>query len=255
MLVVWSMNTHGGSVGWKQSCKPGNVESWRPMRISIVIPVLNEEKDIAATLVALQRLGPHELIIVDGGSSDQTGEVCKRLGAEVHSSPRGRGTQMNHGARRATGDVLLFLHADTRLPESAFDDIRAALRSPRCVGGRFDVQLDGAYWLLDVIGAMISLRSRLSRVATGDQAIFVRREIFAELGGYPDIPLMEDVAFSRALKRRGAVACLRSRVMTSARRWKKEGVWRTILKMWMLKLLYLAGISPVRLKRYYGDIR
>jgi hypothetical protein len=109
--------------------------------------------------------------------------------------------------------------------------------------------------MLGVVGAMISLRSRLSRVATGDQAIFVRREIFIELGGYPDIPLMEDVAFAQALKRRGAVACLRSRVVTSARRWEREGIWSTILKMWMLKSLYLVGISPVRLKRYYGDTR
>ena len=162
---------------------------------------------------------------------------------------------MNHGARRATGDVLLFLHADTRLPDSSLDDIRVALRNPQCIGGRFDVQLDGVHWMLGVIGAIISLRSRMSRVATGDQGIFVRRGVFAELGGYPDIPLMEDVAFSRALKRRGAVACLRSRVITSARRWEKEGIWRTILRMWLLKLLYLVGVSPVRLKRYYGDAR
>ena len=225
------------------------------MRISVVIPVLNEEKSIATTLAALAPLKPHELIIVDGGSSDRTAEICNRLGATVLSSPRGRGLQMNHGARQATGDVLLFLHADTRLPGSAFGDILRALRNPQCVGGRFDVKLDGAHWVLGVVGAMISLRSRLSRVATGDQAIFVRREIFAELGGYPDIPLMEDVAFSQALKRRGAVACLRSRVVTSARRWEREGIWGTILKMWMLKSLYLVGISPVRLKRYYGDTR
>ena len=225
------------------------------MRISIVIPVLNEEKSITEIVTALMPLKPHELIIVDGGSSDRTPEICNRLDVTLLSSSRGRGTQMNQGAKQATGDVLLFLHADTRLPDSAFDDIRAALGNPQCVGGRFDVQLDGSYWLLDVIGAMISLRSRMSRVATGDQGIFVRREIFAELGGYPDIPLMEDVAFSRALKRRGAVACLRSRVITSARRWEKEGIWRTILKMWTLKSLYLLGVSPVRLKRYYGDAR
>ena len=225
------------------------------MRISIVIPVLNEEKSIAETVAALMPLKAHELIIVDGGSSDCTREVCSRLDVTLLSSPPGRGLQMNHGARRATGDVLLFLHADTRLPDSSLDDIRAALRNPQCVGGRFDVQLEGVHWMLGVIGAMISLRSRMSRVATGDQGIFVRREIFAELGGYPDIPLMEDVAFSRALKRRGAVACLRSRVITSARRWEKEGIWRTILRMWLLKLLYLVGVSPVRLKRYYGDAR
>jgi rSAM/selenodomain-associated transferase 2 len=225
------------------------------MRISIVIPVLNEEKSIAETVAALMPLKPHELIIVDGGSSDRTYEICNRLDVTVLSSPRGRGLQMNHGARQATGDVLLFLHADTRLPGSSIDDIRAALRNPQCVGGRFDVQLDGVHWMLGVIGAMISMRSRMSRVATGDQGIFVRRGIFAELGGYPDIPLMEDVAFSRALKRRGAVACLRSRVITSARRWEKQGIWRTILRMWLLKLLYLVGVSPVRLKRYYGDAR
>jgi rSAM/selenodomain-associated transferase 2 len=225
------------------------------MRISIVIPVLNEEKSIAETVAALMPLSPHELIIVDGGSSDRTREICSRLDVTVLSSPRGRGLQMNHGARRATGDVLLFLHADTRLPDSSLDDIRVALRNPQCIGGRFDVQLDGVHWMLGVIGAMISLRSRMSRVATGDQGIFVQRGVFAELGGYPDIPLMEDVAFSRALKRRGAVACLRSRVITSARRWEKEGIWRTILRMWLLKLLYLVGVSPVRLKRYYGDAR
>jgi rSAM/selenodomain-associated transferase 2 len=225
------------------------------MRISIVIPVLNEEKSIAETVAALMPLNPHELIIVDGGSSDRTREICSRLDVTLLSSPRGRGLQMNHGARQATGDVLLFLHADTRLPGSSIDDIRGALRNPQCVGGRFDVQLDGVHWMLGVIGAMISMRSRMSRVATGDQGIFVRRGIFAELGGYPDIPLMEDVAFSRALKRRGAVACLRSRVITSARRWEKQGIWRTILRMWLLKLLYLVGVSPVRLKRYYGDAR
>jgi rSAM/selenodomain-associated transferase 2 len=225
------------------------------MRISIVIPVLNEEKSIAETVAALMPLSPHELIIVDGGSSDRTREICSGLDVTVLSSPRGRGLQMNHGARRATGDVLLFLHADTRLPDSSLDDIRVALRNPQCIGGRFDVQLDGVHWMLGVIGAIISLRSRMSRVATGDQGIFVRRGVFAELGGYPDIPLMEDVAFSRALKRRGAVACLRSRVITSARRWEKEGIWRTILRMWLLKLLYLVGVSPVRLKRYYGDAR
>ena len=225
------------------------------MRISVVIPALNEEKSIATTLAALEPLKPHELIIVDGGSSDRTVEICNRLGATVLSSPRGRGLQMNHGARQATGDVLLFLHADTCLPRSAFDDIFHALREHRCVGGRFDVKLDGAHWMFGVIGAMISLRSRLSRVATGDQAIFVRREIFGELGGFPNIPLMEDVAFSQALKCKGTIACLRSRVLTSARRWEREGIWGTIFKMWMLKSLFLVCISPGRLKRYYGDIR
>jgi rSAM/selenodomain-associated transferase 2 len=225
------------------------------MRISVIIPVLNEEKSIAATLTELQRLRPEEMILVDGGSSDATREICQRFGVELYQSPPGRAAQMNFGAQRASGDVLLFLHADTRLPPSAFDDIRTALQERKVVGGRFDVQLDNPRPLLKLIGFMISLRSRLSKVGTGDQAIFVRREIFRELGGYPDIPLMEDVALSRALKRRGTVACLRSRVVSSARRWETDGIGRTILKMWTLKTLYLLGISPVRLKRYYGDTR
>lgn len=225
------------------------------MRISVIIPVLNEEKNIAATLQQLRRLNPDELIVVDGGSCDGSRDVCQRFGVELHATPSGRARQMNFGAQRATGDVLLFLHADTRLPPTAFADIRSALEDRRVVGGRFDLQLDAARPVLKLVGFMISLRSRISKVATGDQAIFVQREIFAELGGYPDIPLMEDVAFSRALKRRGAVACLRSRVTTSARRWEQEGLWGTILKMWVLKSLYLAGISPAYLKRYYGDTR
>jgi rSAM/selenodomain-associated transferase 2 len=225
------------------------------MRISVIIPVFNEVKSIAATLRGLERLKPDELIVVDGGSSDGTREVCRKFGVELYATPKARARQMNFGAQRATGEVLVFLHADTRLPPSAFDDIRAALRDQRIVGGRFDLQLDAVRPMLKLIGFMISLRSRISKVATGDQAIFVRREVFAELGGYPDIPLMEDVAFSRALKHRGAVACLRSCVVTSARRWEKEGVWRTVLKMWLLKALYLAGISPIRLTRYYGDTR
>jgi rSAM/selenodomain-associated transferase 2 len=225
------------------------------MRISIVIPVFNEERIISATLAGLKRLKPGEVIVVDGGSADRAREIAQSLGVPLIYSSRGRGRQMNHGARQATGDVLLFLHADTRLPESAFDDIHAALADPRCVGGRFDVKLDGKSWMLGMVGAMISLRSRITKVATGDQAIFVRRDVFEKMGGYPDIPLMEDIALSRTLKRMGRVACLRSQVVTSARRWEIGGVWRTIFEMWVLKLLYLLGMSSSQLSRHYGDAR
>ncbi len=223
--------------------------------ISVIIPVLNEELTIASALESVLRLAPDEILVVDGGSLDRTRELALAMGVHVISSRRGRARQMNQGARLARAEVLLFLHADTRLPESALADIREAMQDRRIAGGRFDIELDGEGWMLKVVSSMISVRSRLSGVATGDQAIFIRREVFDAVGGYPDIPLMEDIALSRALKRIGQVACLRSRVVTSARRWQIEGVWRTIFKMWILKSLYLLGVSPFRLKRFYGDAR
>lgn len=225
------------------------------MNISVIVPVLNEEKSIAATLQALARLQPYETIVVDGGSQDGTAEIAAEFGVKVIPSERGRARQMNRGAREASGDVLLFLHADTRLPSTAFSDIAGAMGDPRYVGGRFDVELDGKHWLLPLVGRLISYRSRLSKVATGDQAQFARRAVFQRMGGFADIPLMEDIAFCRTLKRLGEVACLRSRVVTSARRWEVDGVWRTIFRMWTLKLLYLTGVSPARLKQFYADTR
>lgn len=225
------------------------------MNISVVIPVLNEEKTIAASLGALLPLKPHEVIVVDGGSEDRSREIATRLGAKVLIAERGRARQMNHGASRASGEVLLFLHADTRLPDAALRDIASALADGRCAGGRFDVELQGGHWMLKIVGALINYRSRATKVGTGDQALFVRREVFERMGGFPDIPLMEDIAFCRTLKRIGGVACLRSRVITSARRWESDGVWRTIFKMWSLKACYLAGVSPARLKRFYADRR
>jgi rSAM/selenodomain-associated transferase 2 len=225
------------------------------MKISVIVPVLNEEETIAATLAALARLAPHEIIVVDGGSTDKTAAICQQFGVPILPSHRSRARQMNRGAQDASGDVFLFLHADTRLPESAFRDVATALGDSRYLGGRFDVELEGGHWMLKVVGAMINCRSRLSKVATGDQAIFVRRKIFERMGGYPDIPLMEDIALCRTLKRMGDIACLKSRVVSSARRWQTEGLWRTILKMWALKLLFFAGVSPHRLKQYYADTR
>ena len=225
------------------------------LRISVIIPALNEESIIASTLEALRPLAPTEVIVVDGGSTDHTREIVARTDATLASSARGRAEQMNHGARLARGDVFLFLHADTHPPPSAISEIRCALEDPRCVGGRFDVRLEGNHRIYGLIGALSNLRSRLTKVATGDQAIFVRREVYEEIGGFPNLPLIEDIAFSRYLKKKGKVACLKSRVTTSPRRWEREGIWQTVLRMWALRLLYLAGVSPFRLKRFYGDAR
>jgi rSAM/selenodomain-associated transferase 2 len=225
------------------------------MRISIIMPMLNEERTVAATLAALSPLAPDEVIVVDGGSTDRTRDIVGHTSATLLMAPRGRAQQMNRGARAARGEVLLFLHADTRLPASALADVRAAMADPRCVGGRFDVRLDRDDWMFRLIGTLINLRSRLTKSATGDQAIFVRRTIFEDIGGFPNLPLMEDIALSRLLKQKGQVACLKAQVITSARRWEQEGVWQTVLKMWTFRLLFLAGISPTRLQRFYGDAR
>ena len=158
---------------------------------------------------------------------------------------------MNAGAREAQGDIVLFLHADTRLPDGAVPAMTAALREPGVVGGRFDVRFDNTRPVFRTIAFLMNVRSRLSGISTGDQAIFVRREVFQALGGYPDMPLMEDIELSRRLKRRGKLAALSLRVVTSARKWEREGALRTILLMWMLRLLYAVGVSPVRLHGWY----
>ncbi|MFQ5850066.1 MAG: TIGR04283 family arsenosugar biosynthesis glycosyltransferase [Candidatus Binatia bacterium] len=224
-------------------------------RVSIIVPVLNEESTIISTLEALTILAPDEVIVVDGGSSDHTRDIVARSQATLTASPCGRAKQMNHGARLARGDIFVFLHADTFLPPSAITDIRSALENPQCIGGRFDVRLDASNLKFRVVGHLINLRSRLTRVATGDQAIFVRRKVFEEMGGFPELPLMEDIAFSRMLKKKGKVACLRSQAVTSSRRWQREGMWQTILRMWALRLLFLAGVSPFYLKQFYSDTR
>jgi rSAM/selenodomain-associated transferase 2 len=224
-----------------------------PDRISIIIPALNEAGGIRAALEALQplRARGHEVVVVDGGSTDGTPELARPLADQVIASPRGRARQQNAGAAVARGGVLLFLHADTLLPADADVLVRDGLRAAGRGWGRFDVRLTGAHPLLRVIERMMGIRSRLSGIATGDQAIFVRRDWFARAGGFPDIPLMEDVALSGSLRRMGPPVCLRARVATSSRRWEERGVWRTMALMWRLRLEYALGADPARLAERY----
>ncbi len=223
--------------------------------LSIVVPALNEAAGILATLAALQPLRARgvELVLADGGSSDTTAAQARPWVDTVVDAPRGRALQMNAGAARARADVLLFLHADTRLPPLADVLVRQAVTGPggKACWGRFDVHIEGRPWMLRVVAGLMNLRSRLSGIATGDQAIFVTRKAFEQVGGFPVQPLMEDIEMSCRLKRLGRPACLRARVCTSGRRWEQHGVWPTIVLMWRLRWRYWRGDSPARLAEAY----
>ena len=214
-------------------------------RLSVVVPTLNEARGIRAALEALAplRARGHEVIVADGGSADGTAELAAGLCDRVVRAPRGRGSQMNAGAATASGEILVFLHADTRLPRDAERAIPQG-----ALWGRFDVQIESRHPLLKVVAWAMNLRSRLTGIATGDQAIFVRRDAFP---GFPEIALMEDVAFSKAMKRRAPPACRREKVVTSGRRWESRGVLRTVVLMWRLRLLYFLGARPEELARIY----
>ncbi len=226
-----------------------------PPRLSIIIPVLNEARSLQAHLPLLQsaRAAGHELILVDGGSTDEGPALAVPLVDKLVRSPAGRAAQMNAGAAQASGDVLLFLHVDTRLPEGAIALLQQAFVQPAVQWGRFDVQLSGTHPAFRLIETMINLRSRVSGVATGDQALFLRAGLFHAIGGFPAIPLMEDVAITKTLRRLSRPLCLRERVTTSSRRWEQHGIVRTVLLMWWLRLLYVFGVSPARLRDMYSN--
>lgn len=240
-----------------------------PITLSIVIPLLNEADNLPKLMGHLAHLNPapYQVILVDGGSTDNSVAIAKELiESLIDSSPSvisvqvidwqiiesaaGRALQMNAGAELAMGDVLLCLHADTQLPNHAIADITSAVR--QAAWGRFDVRLDSSAWMLKVVSQMINWRSRFSGIATGDQAIFIKKPLFEQLGGYPQQPLMEDIELCKRLKAIGKPACLRSKVITSARRWQQYGTWRTIGLMWHLRFDYWRGVSADNIKqRYY----
>lgn len=223
------------------------------MKLSVIVPCLNEAPVIEATLARMQglRARGHEIIVVDGGSDDRSVEIARPLADKIIIARRGRALQMNAGAAAAAGNVLLFVHADTWLPAAADLLLGSALVSGDRRWGRFDVRLSGAHPLFRVIEFFMNWRSRVTGIATGDQAMFVTRPLFDALGGFADIPLMEDVTLSRALKRHGRPAVVRRRAITSSRRWEQHGVLRTIVMMWRLRLAYFLGASPQQLARLY----
>ena len=220
-------------------------------QVSIIVPVLDEAEQIESALRALQplRADGHEVLIVDGGSADRTTEHFGEGVDHVLRTPPGRAHQMNVGASAACGSVLVFLHVDTRLPPNGVNEILAAVEHREW--GRFDVKLSGAHPSFRLIERLISLRSRWCGIATGDQAIFVRREAFQAAGGYPEIPLMEDVSLSKLLRRRSPPACLHAKVETSSRRWETQGIIATVLLMWVLRAAFALGVAPERLAAWY----
>lgn len=220
--------------------------------VSVIVPVLDEAAHIVDTLVPLQvwRRSGAEILVVDGGSRDGTPQLAAPLCDRLLNAPRGRARQMNAGAAAARGALLVFLHADTRLPPSAPATLDA-LPLRDTLWGRFDVRIEGRGALLPIVALLMNQRSRLTGVATGDQAIFVARALFARVGGFPDIELMEDVALSKRLRRESAPLCLRLRATTSGRRWEQGGTLRTILLMWGLRFAYVCGVAPATLARWY----
>ncbi|HBA65442.1 MAG TPA: glycosyl transferase [Methylococcaceae bacterium] len=228
------------------------------MHFSIIIPTLNEQTSIVDCLGKLQQAFKSntltrehaEIIVSDGGSSDRTVTLAQGLADLVLNGPAGRAKQMNLGAKHAHGEVLIFLHADTVLPEQALNSITQALNEGAC-WGRFDIRLGGRHAMLTVIAALMNLRSRWTGIATGDQAIFVSRKAFDAVGGFPDIALMEDIALSKSLKKCGKPACLVDRAVSSGRRWESYGIYRTILLMWSLRLRYFLGSHPETLAYLY----
>ena len=226
-----------------------------PMKpaLCIVVPVLDEAPHLATHLGELQRFRKRgaRVVVVDGGSSDDSLAIARELADLAFVAPQGRARQMNAGAAACTADLLLFLHADTRLPHNADTLVRRATLAG-IAWGRFDVSIDSPRAGMRMVEALMNRRSRWTGIATGDQAMFVRQELFQRVGGFPDQSLMEDVALSTLLKRQGPPACLRERVTTSARRWERHGPWRTILLMWRLRAAYFLGADPAKLASRYG---
>ncbi|MFK5892995.1 MAG: TIGR04283 family arsenosugar biosynthesis glycosyltransferase [Pseudomonadota bacterium] len=225
------------------------------MKLSIIIPTLNEESNIVALLKKLQylRLIKHEVIMVDAGSRDTTIELAREWVDQIVLSEKGRAIQQNTAAKKATGNVLLFLHADTQLPENFLDEILVIEKNNQYHWGRFDIQLSGKNAGLRIIEFMINLRSRLTGIATGDQAIFIQKHVFDQINGFANLSLMEDIDLSTRLKKISKPYCSKLKVKTSSRRWENNGLLKTIVLMWWYRLQFFFGVDSRLLeKKYYS---
>ena len=227
----------------------------RKLSIAIIIPVFNEASVLAELIERLQAVGADELIFVDGGSCDESRRLLEHSGVRWLQSEPGRATQMNTGAEDCISDILLFIQADTIVAYSNILAVRETMEDDSYVGGRFDVRLSGNNVAFRIIEWLINMRSRLTGISTGDQCQFVRRSVFEQMSGFPEQPLMEDIEFSRRLKRQGRIACLKETVITSSRRWEQHGIMATVWLMWKLRFLYWFGVSPETLAQMYQQVR
>lgn len=219
------------------------------------MPVFNEAQLLPEKLTSLKALNADEMVFIDGGSTDGTQQLLEASGVTWYTGVRGRAAQMNLGAGKCKSDIILFIHIDTEIDENNISAIKSAMKQQDLAGGRFDIRLSGHHPAYRIISWFINIRSRWSKISTGDQAMFVRRAMFEQMGGFADLPLMEDVEFSKRLKRQGNVACLRQRVTTSSRRWQQHGIIRTVLLMWRLRLLYWLGTPAEKLAAMYQNAR
>jgi len=223
--------------------------------VAIIVPVYNEEQQLKRNVQAFINLKADELIFVDGGSTDESVLFLQQSGVTCVASKPGRAIQMNLGSYIAKSDILVFIHVDTAISKSNIKAIRELFCQSEVVGGRFDVRLSGSHPAFRMIETMINLRSRLSKISTGDQVQFVSRSVFESMHGFADMPLLEDVEFSKRLKKVGRIACLSERVVTSSRRWELHGIIRTVWLMWNIRLLYWLGVSPEKLAKIYRHAR
>lgn len=225
----------------------------KKISIAIVVPVLNEERELDSAIKHLQTVNADELVFIDGGSVDSSTNILEQNKVIWYASKPGRAKQMNLGASKVTSDIILFLHTDTLLCSSYLQKIRASMQDSKVIAGRFDIILSGSHLMFRLVELFVNWRSRLTRISSGDQAMFIRRDIFESLGGFPDQVLMEDIEMSKRLKVLGKITCLHEQVVTSSRRWEKHGIFRTILLMWRLRFQYWLGADPANLKQQYVD--